>query len=391
MALASLVDAGADVAEVSDALSQLPVEGWALEAEKVQRGGLMGTHLKVGLAAVNQDEDRDWADVQRLLQSAVGLPARALQRAQRVFSLLAEAEGRLHGLPPERAHFHEVGALDAIIDVVGTCVALDLLGIGAVYASPVAVGAGTVRAAHGTLPNPAPAVLELLRGAPLRGVDQELELTTPTGAALLAALAEGYGPLPPMKVARTGYGAGSRDLPGTANMLQVVVGEMSPPPAPVAPGEPGPSPGLGEAQSLVVLEANLDDVTGETLGHAVAALLEAGAMDSWVAPVVGKKGRPAHVLSALCAPGAAPALAELVARQTGALGLRSYPVTRWALGRTVREVEVGGHAVRVKVGPYRAKAEHDDCVAVAGLLGLPVAEVARRAEQAASGAGVGIA
>jgi uncharacterized protein (TIGR00299 family) protein len=266
-----------------------------------------------------------------------------------------------------------VGSLDAIVDVVGTCLALESLDVASVCSSPVALGTGTVRAAHGLLPNPAPAVVELLVGAPIRGADQEEELTTPTGAALLAALAGSFGPLPAMKLRASGYGAGSRDIEGRPNVLQVLIGDL----------ETAAPEGTVSHQDLVVLEANVDDVTGEVLAHTVAALMHAGALDAWLVPVVAKKGRPAHVVSVLAEPGLAAKLASLLARETGTLGFREHHVSRSAFARQMLEVDVGGERVRVKAGPYNLKAEHDDCVRAAARLELPLNEVARLAEQAA--------
>jgi len=301
------------------------------------------------------------------------LPERARRRAQKVFACLAVAEGFVHDVSPEEVHFHEVGGLDALIDVVGTCLALESLDVASVYASPVAVGTGMVSGAHGVLPNPAPAVLQLLAGAPVHGTGQTAELTTPTGAALLAGLVASFGPLPPMKVTGGGYGAGSRELPGTANVLQVVLGE-----------EPVLDRGLpGQAQDLVVLEANVDDVTGEVLAHTVEVLMGAGALDAWLVPVLAKKGRPGHVVSVLAEPEKVPVLARALTRETGTLGFRQHTVARYALAREEVEVEVDGQVVHVKVGPHRLKAEHDDCVRAASQLGLPVGEVARHAEEAA--------
>jgi hypothetical protein len=290
-----------------------------------------------------------------------------------VFGRLAAAEGRLHGLPPEEVHFHEVGGLDAIVDVVGTCLALESLGVGSVRSSPVALGTGTVRGSHGLLPNPAPAVVELLAGAPVRGAAREEELTTPTGAALLAGLAESFGPVPQMKIRSSGYGAGSRDLDGMPNVLQVVIGELETDVASQVPLH----------QDLVVLEANVDDVTGEVLAHTVGALMRAGALDAWLVPVVAKKGRPAHIVSVLAEPGAVARLATVLTQETGTLGFREHLVARSALIRQLLEVEVSGERVRVKAGPYQLKAEHDDCARAAAHLGLPLSEVARQAEEAA--------
>jgi uncharacterized protein (TIGR00299 family) protein len=373
MALASLIDAGADVDEVVAGLEGLPVTGWHIEVAKTTRAGLAATQLRVDVDAASDRTERTWGTIRAIIDQAPRLPVRARARAQEVFARLASAEGKLHGLPPEEVHFHEVGGLDAIVDVVGTCLALESLGVASVRSGPVAVGTGTVRGSHGLLPNPAPAVVELLVGAPVRGAAREEELTTPTGAALLAALAESFGPVPPMRIRSSGYGAGSRDLDGTANVLQVLIGEMEPEPAARVPSH----------QDLVVLEANVDDVTGEVLGHTIGALMHAGALDAWLVPVVAKKGRPANIVSVLAEPGAVARLATVLTQETGTLGFREHFVARSALARQLLEVEVGGERVRVKAGPYQLKAEHDDCARAATRLGLTLREVARQAEEAA--------
>ena len=378
MALGSLIDAGADLDEVGAGLDCLPVSGWRLETEKTARGGLSATRAIVHVAPEADLVDRTWATIKGLLEGSAGLPERARRRALQVFARLAEAEGAIHGVSPDNVHFHEVGGLDAIVDVVGTCLALEALDISAVHASSVALGVGTLTSAHGALPNPAPAVVELLRGAPVHGTGHPAELTTPTGAALLVGLDASFAPLPPMTVKATGFGAGSRDRPDVANVLQVVVGDVE------VAGRPTWEPGApARREDLAVLEANVDDVTGEVLAHTVGALMAAGALDAWLVPVVGKKGRPGHIVSALAAPSAAVGLGQVLARETGTLGFRQYPVSRWAFDRQVLEVDVDGQPVRVKVGPHRAKAEHDDCARAASALGLTVSEVALRAEQSA--------
>jgi hypothetical protein len=373
MALASLIDAGADIDEVVAGLEGLPVTGWHIEVAKTTRAGVAASQLRVDIDPESDLTERTWGTIRAIIEQAPGMPERARTRAQAVFGRLAAAEGRLHGLPPEEVHFHEVGGLDAIVDVVGTCLALESLGVGSVRSGPVALGTGTVRGSHGLLPNPAPAVVELLVGAPVRGAAREEELTTPTGAALLAALAESFGPLPSMKIRSSGYGAGSRDLDGRANVLQVVIGDLET----EAPAE------IPLHQDLVVLEANVDDVTGEVLAHTVGALMSAGALDAWLVPVVAKKGRPAHVISVLAEPGTVARLATVLMQETGTLGFREHFVSRSALVRQSLEVEVSGERVRVKAGPYQLKAEHDDCARAAAHLGLPLSEVARQAEQAA--------
>jgi len=372
MALGSLLDAGADLQEVRDLIGRLPVTGWSLDVEPVLRAGIAATRAVVH--AADDGVVRTYAHISGLVDEA-RLPSRVRDRAQATFAALAEVEGRLHRRPTEQVHFHEVGGVDAIVDVVGTCAALEVLDVSTVCASPVATGMGMVRAAHGALSNPAPAVLELLRGAPTYGRDIQLELTTPTGAALLAAMATGWGPLPPLVVDATGYGAGTRDLDGLPNMTQVVLGR---PLAVAAGAEPGRTPG----QPVVLLEVNVDDTTGETLAHTVAALIDAGAHDAWVTPIVMKKGRPAHTVSALCDPALATQVGQVLMSQTGSLGLRGQTMERWPSARRLHEVEVEGLPVRVKVSPGRTKVEHDDAARAASRSGLPLREVVSRAEAA---------
>jgi uncharacterized protein (TIGR00299 family) protein len=367
MALGALLDAGADLDEVRSMVQRLPVHGWALEVEPVLRCGIGAT--KAHVRTEETTVVRTASHIAALVEEA-RLPDRVRHRALAVFGALAEAEGRLHRRPPEQVHFHEVGGLDAIVDVVGTCAALEVLAIDALCASEVVTGTGMIRAAHGLLPNPAPAVVELLAAvaAPTRGVDLGVELTTPTGAALLAGLASGFGPLPPMAIDCSGFGAGSRDLDGQPNATQVVIG--------------APSEAAAGGQPVVVLEVNVDDATGETLAHTVGALLEAGAHDAWITPILMKKGRPAHTVSALADVALGAQVADVLARETGSLGVRGATLDRWPLAREPDTVDVAGYPVRVKVSPGRIKVEHDDAARVARRAGLPLREVLSLAEEA---------
>ncbi len=369
MALGSLIDAGADIDQIERELVSLPFGGWTLETEPVMRGGLAATHVRVKVR--EHSVVRTYSHIVGLITEA-RLPDRARSRSLAAFEKLAVAEAQLHRRPVAQVHFHEVGSADAIIDIVGTCVALELLGVDEIRSSAVAQGTGMVSSAHGALPVPAPAVVSLLAaaGAPTYGTAIPMELTTPTGAALLAALSSGWGPMPAMTVTGVGFGAGSREIDGMPNAVQVVLG--TPAERPESDGQP-----------VVVLEANVDDVTGEILGSTVAALMAAGALDAWVTPVTGKKGRPAHVVSVLCPPAASAPLRRILADETGTLGIRSTTWQRWVADRDFASVEVEGHPVRVKRGPRRIKAEHDDAARVARLIGVPVREVARRAEEAA--------
>jgi len=371
MALGALIDAGADVDEVRKLLTRLPVGGWELDTEAVLRAGIGGTKVHVRTEA--QPPHRDAAEVAALIDAA-GLPDRVRRRALATVRALAEAEGRLHRTAPATVHLHEVGALDAIVDVVGTCAALEVLGVDEVASSPVADGLGTVRAAHGMLPVPVPAVVELLAGAPAYGLDVPRELTTPTGAALLAANVVEWGPMPALTITSSGFGAGSAELPDRPNLTQVVVGTRT-------------HVADRHGQPAVLLEANVDDATGETLAHAVGRLLDAGAHDAWITPILMKKGRPAHTVHVLADVDRAGALRRVLADETGTLGVRGTTLERWPLARRFESVVVEGHEVRLKVAAGRVKAEHDDAAAAARALGVPVREVARRAEQAWHDAG----
>jgi uncharacterized protein (TIGR00299 family) protein len=379
MALGSLIDAGADVSEVRAMLERLPLTGWELEVEPVLRGGVAATHVNV--IAKGDAVVRTYTHIAALIDEA-RLPERVRDRALGTFSNLADVEGDLHRRHPSQVHFHEVGGIDAIVDIVGTCAALELLGVDDVYASPIATGMGMVRTAHGLLPNPPPAVVALLAGAPTYGRDVQVELTTPTGAALLATMAVGWGPMPPMTVTSTGFGAGSREIDDFPNATQVVIGTDVPA---LMAGRTG--------QPVTLLEANLDDATGETLAHAVAALLDAGAHDAWITPIVMKKGRPAHTVSALVDPVLAEQVARVLIAETGSLGVRGQTMERWPVPRTQGQVEVEGQPVRVKVSPGRIKVEHDDAARAARRTGKPLRTVVSLAEEAArrslDGVGVG--
>ena len=277
----------------------------------------------------------------------------------------------MHRMPPLDVEFHEVGSVDAIVDIVGTCAALEVLGIDRIVCSPIAVGRGTVQAAHGELPTPAPAVTGLLvrRNAPAFGIDTRKEIATPTGVALMTALSESFGPLPAMEVGCVGYGAGTADVPGRPNVVQVVIGETT-----------APSPMAGAGQPVRLLEVNLDDATGEVLAHTIVTLLEAGAHDAWATPIVMKKGRPAHTVHALCDPALAARIASVLVDETGSLGIRGSTIERWPQQRAEAVVDVEGHAVRVKLAAGRVKVEHDDAAAAARALGWPLRAVLAAAE-----------
>ena len=368
MTMAALVDAGADPAAVAHTVGGLELEGYALTFEGVSRCGIAATHAHVAVLDHDHDDDhmhRPYRVIRDLIAGA-DIPERVRARAQRTFALLAEVEGAMHRMPPDDVEFHEVGATDAIVDIVGSCAALESLGVERIVCSSITVGEGTVMSAHGLLPNPPPAVTELLarRNAPSRGVDERKEIATPTGVALMCALADEFGPMPAMNVTSVGYGAGSADIPGRPNVVQVVIGDA-------AAAMPMPEPG----QPVQLIETNVDDATGEVIAHTIAALIAAGAHDAWATPIVMKKGRPAHTVHALCDPAAAALIGAVLLRETGSLGLRSSDLRRWPQHRVEREVRVDGHRVRAKVALGRVKIEYDDAAAAAAALGRPLRDV----------------
>ncbi len=264
------------------------------------------------------------------LVTEAALPQRITDRSLAVFAALARTESALHQRPLDQVHLHEVGGHDAVVDVVGTSAALEVLGVESVSASAVATGTGTVHTSHGWLPNPAPATVRLLQGVPTYGRDVPVELTTPTGAALLAALCTSFGPLPPMTVLSSGFGGGTAEIDGLPNCTQVVIGHGR------APAE------IGAGQPALLLETNLDDVTGEQLGYAITASLSAGAFDAWVSPVTMKKGRPGNVLHVLADPVHGDLLRREIHRATGTLGVRATRVERWPRAARVRGGDRGG-------------------------------------------------
>jgi len=366
MALGSLINAGADVQEIRLLLQRLSLPGWELGVEDALRGGVACTRALVqgGGDAVA----RTHAHIVGLI-TAAALPPRVTERSLAVFRRLAEVESALHHRPLDQVHFHEVGGHDAIIDIVGTVVALEVLEVDEVTASAVATGTGTVRSAHGILPNPSPAAVRLLEGIPTYGRATGVELTTPTGAALLAALSASFGPLPAMVVTASGFGGGASELEELPNCTQVVIGHQDV--AAIGPGQPA-----------WVLETNLDDVTGEQLAYAVTAALRAGAFDAWVSPVTMKKGRPGHVLHVLTDAAHLEGLRQVMTTTTGTFGVRAVAAERWPAARRFDQITLDGMVVHMKVGYGRAKPEFEDIARIATATGESLHEVASRAEEA---------
>lgn len=364
MTLGALLDAGADEAFVRGQLTGLGLDGWRLDIEEVSRAGLRARH-----AVVSVESDlpgRDHAEITRILQDA-DLRSEVRALSERVFHRLCEAEARVHGIEIEKVHLHEVAAVDAFVDIVGSAAALLSLGPERVLASPVAVGSGTVRSAHGTLPVPPPAVVELLRDVPIYG-GGERELVTPTGAAILTSVVDDFGELPAMRLQSSGYGAGTdeREVP---NVLRVLLGDYT---------------SVAHETGALLLEANLDDMSPELIPRTIEQLLVAGAYDAWVVPIIMKKGRPAFTLSALVPTLERERVLDVIYNETTTFGVRVTAVDKDELERTWTEVSVEGHTVRVKLGlrgshVVTRSPEYEDAAKVARATGLPLKDVYRSA------------
>jgi uncharacterized protein (TIGR00299 family) protein len=365
MALAALIDAGADFDELRLHLAKLPLEPFDLDVEETDQHGLRAKRVTV--RATSAGVIRTYASIRALLDAA-DLPPEALRLAQRIFRRLAEAEARVHHKEVENVTFHEVGAVDSIIDIAGTALALSMLGIERVFASAVPTGLGMTKTEHGVMPIPGPAVVELLRGAPMYSKGVTAELTTPTGAAILAATVEGFGELPPMRIESIGYGAGTHRLE-FPNLLRILVG----------PAESATQP-MGNASEQLVLETNVDDLNPELYEYVLERAFAAGAQDAWLVPIVMKKGRPAVTIRVLCAPDREAEMRQIIFRETGTLGIRSALVSKTTLDRDTLKVETAHGAVAVKIGMLDGRVvtvapEYEDCARIAREAGVPAKDV----------------
>jgi len=388
MLLGALLDAGVDADALRRHLATLPVSGYRIDVRREVRHGLACTRAEVVLDGHAHHHHRGLSDVEKIL-AAGRLPGRAAEQAGEIFRRLAEAEAAVHGSTPEEVHFHEVGAVDAIVDIAGVCTCLALAGVDRVIASPLPMGSGYVHAAHGRLPVPAPAVVALMEGLPTAECGEPGERTTPTGAAILVTLAEAFGPMPPMVPKAIGYGAGARKGETMPNCLRVMIGHERA----TDPGNGG-GDAAAVADSVWLLEANLDDATGETIGAAAEAVLAAGALDVWLIPVTMKKGRPGVVLACLADDDRREAVENVVFRETTTFGIRRQRVERSKLVREHVAVETAFGTVRVKVGRRRASGggeeravvtaspEYEDCLHLAREAGVAVREVAEAARAA---------
>jgi uncharacterized protein (TIGR00299 family) protein len=364
MILGACLDAGLPLDALRAALGKLNMAGYTLAASKVRKQGFAATSFQVDVDPQADKPHRHLKHVRQIIEES-SLSDAVKQRAIRIFTRLAEAEAAAHGTTLEHVHFHEVGAIDAIVDVVGACVAMDALGIDEVRCSPIPTGHGTVTCEHGVLPVPAPGTAALLKGVPLAECDEPGELTTPTGAAILTTLATAYCAMPAMTIECVGYGAGHREGKTRPNVLRLFIGR----------GE-GPS----EADEVAVIEANVDDSTPEAIGYALEKLLAAGALDAFATPIYMKKNRPAVTVSVLAEPARQQELEAILFAETTTFGIRSYRAGRRKLDRSHVEVDTSHGRIRLKVGRRDGKVvtvspEFDDCRAAAERAGVPLREV----------------
>jgi uncharacterized protein (TIGR00299 family) protein len=385
MVLGALVDAGCPIEELRAGLAGLGVSGWEISAEKVWKNGMAATYVRV--RTEEQQKHRSLSSILEILEKS-SLASPVKERAAAIFRRLGEAEAKVHDVPIEKVHFHEVGALDAIVDIVGAAIGFQALGIERFACSPLNVGSGTVKTAHGILPVPAPATAELLRGKPTYSSGVERELVTPTGAAIVATLCEEFGPLPKMSVAAIGYGAGTADLPGQPNVVRILVGEAA---------ESGAS--IGTAEEVAVIEANLDDMNPQIYGYFLEKALAAGALDVYTTPVQMKKNRPGALLTVLCKPENTDVILKLIFAETTTFGARTYRAERRVLPREWVTVHTAFGDVRIKVARapmgsgqangrvLRGAPEYEDCRKLATERDVPLqrvmAEAMRRYQEEA--------
>ena len=366
MVLGSLVDAGADLREIERELRKLKLDGWSISAQKVNRRGIFATRVKVETGETHHH--RGLSTIVGLIDQA-GLAPRAAERAKKIFTRLGEAEARVHQMPIEKVHFHEVGAVDSIIDIVGAAIGFELLGLDEFACSALDVGGGQVKTAHGLLPVPAPATAELLRGAPTYSSGIERELVTPTGAAIATTLSTRYAEIPRMTLRAIGYGAGTADIAEKPNVLRLLIGEREASDA----GEYWGAP-------VTVIETNVDDMSPQIYGYFAERALAAGALDVFSTSAQMKKNRPGLLVTILSEPGNVSRLIDLVFRETTTIGVRTYEVRRKTLDREIVTVATEFGDVNVKLSRMNgsllnATPEYDDCQRIAAERRVPLKQV----------------
>ena len=369
MTLGALVDAGVGIDVLRAELEKLNLPGYEITALKVVRSGISATKVHVCLDEKEQPSRR-LADIRTLIEAST-LSSSIKHKSINIFNRLAEVEAGVHGTTPDKVHFHEVGAVDAIVDIVGSVIGLELLDITAVVGSPVNVGSGTIKTAHGTLPVPAPATAELLKGIPSYGSSIPFELTTPTGAVLLSTLASSFGPMPQMRLSRIAHGAGGKEIPRQPNVLRLLIGE------PVA---------AYDEDTSIVIETNIDDMNPQIYDHLIEKLMKQGAQDAYLTPIIMKKGRPAILLSVLTDKAKTEMMLDTIFRETTSIGVRILEVGRKKLTREIKEVDTIYGRIRVKISRRGdeiliATPEYEDCRKIAEEKHVPLKIVLEEAKK----------
>lgn len=374
MTLGALIDAGVPLEVIQQGIDSLKLPSCRLETRQVKKNGFRATHLQVLFEP--EHAHRHLHHIVEMIDGS-SLSPRQQQWAKQIFTRLGQAEAKVHGTTIEKVHFHEVGAVDSIADIVGSAIGWDLLGVERIHCSPIPTGTGTIKIAHGTVSVPAPATAELLAGIPLAACSVPAELTTPTGAAIAATLVDHFGPLPPMQLQSIGYGAGTRDLEDRPNVLRLMVGEMA----------ESASVETCDRDLVRILETNLDDVPGEWVAYCKELLLKAGALDVYTTPIQMKKNRPAVTLTVLCREDISASLEKIVFEETGSLGIRSWSVQRHILPRSALSVQTPWGAVQGKVATLSDQRttfspEYESCRRLAGESGQPLRDIYRAAHRA---------
>ena len=375
MCLGALVDSGLPLKEIQKGLKGLRVKGYRLETKKVKRAGIAATKVDVVIrqsAISGQRPAKRWKDIKKIIRDS-SLPDEMKRRGLGIFKRLFEAEGRVHGEEFTRTHLHELGAVDCIVDIFGTLIGLNILGVERVYSSALNLGKGSVVTEHGRLPVPTPATAEILKGVPVYSSDVPFELTTPTGAAIVRELAQNYGRIPMMKIQHTGYGAGQKNLPGLPNTLRIFLGED------IVSKHTEPH------QRVSIIETNIDDMNPQCYEYVMGRLFSAGALDVYLTQVIMKKGRPGVLLTVLCGEDRKEDIIDLLFKETSTIGVRFHEVARLVLKREIRRVNTEYGTIRVKVskrpdGTPKFSPEYEDCKRIAEQHKIPLIEVMKRAK-----------
>ena len=374
MFLAALINLGVDIKKIKRELKKLPVSGYSVSVTKERRHAIEATRFKV--KTKKERHHRTFGDIKGLIEES-GLSDPIKKLAIKIFKLLAKAEGKVHGITPGKVHFHEVGAVDSIVDIVGAAIAIETLGKVEVYCSPIATGSGFVKTAHGTMPIPAPATLELLKGVPIVPSPVQMELTTPTGAAILKTLVLGFGPVPPMTVTDIGYGAGGKDFKEVPNVLRVTLGTS----------KGTRTRAVHDSESILAIETNTDDMNPQLAGYLMERLLAEGALEVFFTPVQMKKNRPGTLITVLAEASSRERLTEIIFRESTSIGVRYYHVERSCLERDFRKVRTAYGPVRIKVSRLNGRVvnvtpEYEDCKKAASGKKVPIKDVIEAARAA---------